>query len=122
MTSKKKLHIALVIKNFVATGGAERYAVEIAMRLLEKGHKIDLYARTIDYSLTKDMTVFKVPDEMKFSSVLSLYSFSSISSKLLAGKGYDVIHSHDKGCQGHLSTLHTFSFKRGIKEMSLLKK
>ncbi len=122
MSKKKRLRIAIVIKNFVATGGAERYAVETAMRILEKGHKIDLYARTIDSSLTKGMTVFKVPDKMKFSSVLSLYSFSSISSKLLTGKAYDVIHSHDKGCQGHLSTLHTFSFKRGMRDMSLLKR
>ncbi|WP_299980355.1 glycosyltransferase family 4 protein [Desulfobacula sp.] len=117
-----KLNIALVIKNFVATGGAERYAVEVARRILKKGHRIDLYAKNIDKSLTKGMNVFKVPDRLKFSSALSLYSFSKDVSKLLADKKYDVIHSHDKGCEGHVSTLHTFSYKKGMEKMSLIKK
>lgn len=120
--SHKKLNIALVIKNFVATGGAERYAVEVALRILKKGHTIDLYARNIDKSLAKGMNIFQVPDKLKFSSVLSLYSFAKETSKLLAGKKYDVIHSHDKGCDGHVSTVHTFSYKKGIENLSLIKK
>ena len=118
----KRLRIAFVIKNFVVTGGAEKYAVELACRIQNKGHKIDLYARNIDSNLTKGMNVFKIPDKMKFSSVLSLYSFAKISSKLLADKKYDVVHSHDKGCYGHLSTVHTFSYKKGIESISFFKK
>lgn len=118
----RKLNIALIIKNFVATGGAERYAVEAAKRILEKGHNIDLYARKIDKNLTTGMKVFEVPDKLKFSSVLSLYSFAKETSKLIADKKYDVIHSHDKGCDAHLSTLHTFSFKKGIENISFVKK
>jgi len=118
----KKLTIALIIKNFVATGGAERYAVEVAQRTLDKGHKIHLYAKNIDKSLTKGMTVFMIPEKLNFSSALSLYSFAEQTSKLIAGKQYDVIHSHDKGCTGHVSTLHTFSYKKGIENISLLKK
>lgn len=120
--SGEKLIIALVIKNFVTTGGAEKYAVETARRILDMGHSIDLYAREIDPKLTQGMTVFKVPDKLKFSSVLSLYSFARESARMLAGKSYDVIHSHDKGCEAHISTVHTFSFKKGMEEMSLLKK
>ena len=119
---QRKLRIALVIKSFVATGGAERYAVETARRILEKGHSIDLYARDIDGSLTTGMNVFKIPDKMRFSSVLSLYSFARYSSGLLAGKQYDVVHSHEKGCGGDVATVHTFSFKRGMESMSFLKK
>lgn len=119
---RKQLHIALVIKNFVTTGGAEKYAVEIARRLLDRGHTIDLYARYIDHNLTSGMQVFQVPDKLNFSSVLSLYSFSREAAKLLQGRSYDIIHTHDKGCPGQVSTLHTFSFKRGINRMSWLKK
>ncbi len=120
--SHKKLNIALVIKNFVATGGAERYAVEVALRIMERGHAIDLYARNIDKSLAKGMNIFQVPDKLKFSSVLSLYSFAKETSKLLPGKKYDIIHTHDKGCDGHLSTVHTFSYKKGIENLSFIKK
>jgi len=122
MTHSSKLKIAFVIKNFVSTGGAERYAVEIAQRLVGRGHSIDLYARDIDRDLTQGMQVFQVPDKMKFSSAFSLHSFTKESSKLLRGKSYDIIHSHDKGCIGDVSTVHTFSFKRGMDRMSLIKK
>jgi len=118
----KKLHIAFVIKNFTETGGAERYAVELASRIQKKGHKIDLYAKNIDKNLTKGMNIVKISNRLKFSSVLSLYSFAKESSKLLAGKNYDVIHSHDKGCESHLSTLHTFSYKKGLENISFIKR
>lgn len=118
----RPLNIALVIKNFVATGGAERYAVEVAQRILEKGHRIDLYARTIDKTLTRGMTMFTVPDKFKFSSVLSQFSFAKETARLMAGKTYDVIHSHEKGCASHLSTLHAFSYKKGMENLSFLKK
>jgi len=118
----EKLKIALVIKNFTATGGAERYAVETARRILDNGHEIDLYARDIDDRLTTGIRVFRISDKARFSSVFSLYAFSREVSAVLAGKAYDVIHSHDKGCKGDVSTFHTFSFKRGMDSMSLLKK
>ncbi|WDP89408.1 MAG: glycosyltransferase family 4 protein [Desulfobacter sp.] len=119
---KKALRIALIIKNFVATGGAERYAVEAAQRMVENGHEIDLYAREIDGSLTRGMTVFRIPEKMMFSSVLALHSFSRGVLARMEGKMYDVVHSHDKGCRGDISTIHTFSFMRGMGTMSLLKK
>ncbi|WP_320043688.1 glycosyltransferase family 4 protein [uncultured Desulfobacter sp.] len=117
-----KLTIALVIKDFVKTGGAEKYAVEIALRMKKRGHRIDLYARNIDPSLTHGINVFKIPNKLSFSSILSLYSFAKDSALLVKKKHYDIIHSHDKGCPGHVSTVHTFSFKRGIEHMSWLKK
>ncbi len=121
-SSQKKLKIALVIKNYVLTGGAERYAVEVAQRLAARGHRIDVYARHADPGLAQGMTLFRVPDRLRFSSVLSLYSFARQSCTMVNEKPYDIIHTHDKGCPGHVSTVHTFSFKRGVDKMSLLKK
>jgi len=116
------LRIAVIIKNFVSTGGAERYAVETARRMKDRGHDVHLYARTVDDRLAEGMTLFRVPERMMFSSVLALYSFSRGVSRKMAGKAYDVIHTHDKGCRGQVSTVHTFSFKRGMSDMSLLKR
>lgn len=118
----KRLKIALVIKNFVLTGGAERYAVEVARRLADRGHSIDIYARHADPALTRGMTLFRVPYKLTFSSVLSLYSFARQSAAMVRKSSYDIVHTHDKGCPGHVSTIHTFSFKRGMDGMSLLKK
>lgn len=117
-----KLKIALVIKNFVLHGGAERYAVEVTRRLADRGHDIDVYARQVDTAITNGMRVFRVPDKLSFSSVLSLYSFARESSAMVGRREYDIVHSHDKGCPADVSTVHTFSFKRGMDRMSLLKK
>ena len=122
VTPENGLKIALVIKRFVLTGGAERYAVEVARRLAARGHAIDIYARQADPQLTRGMNLFQVPDKLKFSSVLSLYSFARQSAAMVGTGDYDIVHTHDKGCPGHVSTVHTFSFKRGMGRMSLLKK
>jgi len=119
---KGKLKIALVIKNFVLTGGAERYAVEVARRLADRGHDIDIYARHADPDLLRGMTLFQVPDRLRFSSVLALHSFARQSAAMIKAQAYDIVHTHDKGCPGHVSTIHTFSFKRGMDRMSFLKK
>ena len=116
------LCIAVVIKRFVRTGGAERYAVEVTQRLLERGHKIDIYAREADPELTRGMTFYKVPDRLGFSSALSLHAFARESAAMVGQKSYDIVHSHDKGCPADVSTVHTFSFKRGMDRMSLIKK
>ena len=47
----KRLKIAVLIRRFITTGGAEKYAVEVTRRLRMKGHHIDLYAREVDSKL-----------------------------------------------------------------------
>ncbi len=119
---KKKLKIAVLIKRFITTGGSERYAAEITQRLLEKGHDIALYARIIDKELAKGMKLHLVPDKLKFSSVFNSFSFSLETARMLTGKTYDIIHSHERGYFQDISTVHTFPYKEGISQYSFLKK
>lgn len=119
---KSKLKIAVVVKAFVTTGGAERYAVEIAKRMVDKGHKVDLYCRVSDADEAKGMGVFTVPERYGFSSALSLYAFARDTAAMFTKKQYDIVHSHDRGFLHDISTVHTFSFKTGVEKMSPLKK
>lgn len=120
--NKNKLKIAVVVKRFVTTGGAERYAVEIARRMQQKGHKVDLYSREVDEEAARGMTVFKVPKKMEFSGALSLYTFAKSSHFMFSKKEYDIVHSHDRGYGHDVSTVHTFSYKKGVENFSFLKK
>jgi UDP-glucose:(heptosyl)LPS alpha-1,3-glucosyltransferase len=117
-----KLRIAVLVKRFITTGGAERYAVEVTRRLLEKGHAIDLYARTAQGGFTQGMTFHQVPDNFRFLTVFNSLSFARETARMLRGKHYDVIHSHERGYKQDILTVHTLSYKGGIKKYSLLRK
>jgi len=118
----KKLNIAVLVKSFITTGGSERYAAEVTQRLLNKGHSIDLYARVADEELSAGMNLHRVPNKFRFSSVLNSLSFALETARMLRGKKYDVIHSHERGYMQDILTIHTFSYKGGTKKYSLLKK
>jgi UDP-glucose:(heptosyl)LPS alpha-1,3-glucosyltransferase len=117
-----RLRIAVLVKRFITTGGVERYAVEVTQRLVEKGHAIDLYARTADEGSLRGMTLHQVPDNFKFLTVLNSLSFARETARMLHGKDYDVIHSHERGYRQDILTIHTLSYKGGTKTYSPLRK
>jgi UDP-glucose:(heptosyl)LPS alpha-1,3-glucosyltransferase len=116
------MRIAILIKRFVTTGGAEKYAVEITRRLLLRGHEIHLYAREVDPLLIDGINVHQVPNRLTFSSVLNSYSFAKDAAVMLAHETYDIIQSHEKAFLQDVATLHTFPYLRGMAHMSRLKK
>ena len=119
---QQRLKIAVLIKRFIATGGAERYAVEVARRLADRGHRIDLYAREAEEGLVAGIRFVKIPDRLRFSSVLNSWSFARQTARRLAGGAYDVIFSHERGFSQDLAAIHTFSYRLGLENISFLKK
>jgi len=117
-----KMRIAVLVKRFVTTGGAEKYAVEITRRLLQRGHEIHLYAREVDPLLMAGIVFHQVPNRLKFSSVLNSYSFAKDVAVMLQQETFDVIHSHEKAFLQDVATLHTFPYLQGMAHMSRLKK
>lgn len=110
---RRGLKVAVLVKQLVAFGGAERYAAEVAARLAARGHAIDLYTRQADDRLARGLNRIPVPDRWRFSSVLNLYAFYRDSSRLLAAGTYDVVHSHERGHRADITTVHTFSYRKG---------
>ncbi len=111
-----------MIKNFNRVGGAEKYAVEVTRRLHERRHNVALYSWSADKEAVSGLTFHKVPNRLKFSSVLNLYSFSREVSRMLRGKAYDVILSHDRTASQDIAVIHTFSYKSGIAKYSFFRK
>lgn len=116
------MKIAVLTKSFILAGGAERYAVELTRRLVRKGHKIDLYARYVDEKLIDGIRHVRVPDRCTFSSAGNSLSFARETARLLDGKKYDVIHSHERGYLQDVLTLHTFSYKSALRKYSPLRR
>lgn len=116
------LRIAVLVKSFTLTGGMERYVVETCKRLAARGHRLDIYAREADPELLGGMGFYRVPMRFSFSSVLRAVSFAKETARMLQGQGYDIVHSHEKGCVQDIETIHCFSYKEGLEKYSLLRR
>lgn len=116
------MKIALLVKRFTKSGGKERYVVELAMALRRLGHTIHVYGYESDSDLLQDISFHKVPKGMAFSSVLNTLSFIRQSSRLLAGRTYDLVHSHERNYTQEIVTLHSLSFVHGVDKYSFFKR
>ena len=117
------MKIAVAVKGFIATGGAEKYAVEITRRLASKGHRIDVYSWKADHNLIAGINYVVVPPPklLGFSSVLTSYSFARETANLISKRTYDAVISHERGFFQDLSTVHTFSYRLGTEHFSFLR-
>lgn len=115
------LRLAVLVKSFTRTGGMERYVVEICRRLAAMGHRLDIYAREADPELLEGMGFYQMPAASCRSSVLAALSFARQSARLLAGKKYDLVHSHERAWGCDLVSLHCFSHRQGLAGYSFLR-
>lgn len=117
------MKIAVMVKNFTRSGGAERYAVEVTRRLKNRGHDIDLYSRFTDGSAADGMTLVPVPNRHTYRSVANSLAYAHDTARLLEGKHYDIIHSHERGYRQDVLTVHTFCYRSGfVNERSFTKR
>ncbi|NIT04224.1 glycosyltransferase, partial [Candidatus Saccharibacteria bacterium] len=99
---------------FTYAGGSFRYAAEVTRRLVERGHQVDVYSREADAELLDGLIFNRVPTRMTFSSVLSTVAFARDTAKMLNGKKYDIVQSHERAMSQDIMTLHCFSYKGGV--------
>lgn len=118
----RKLKIALLVKEFSRTGGMERYVVELARRLRDRGHEIHLYSRKINPELLEGLYFYEVPSRYTYSSVLRALAFAHDTAKMLDRRFYDIVHSHERGYCQDILTLHCFSYRQGMSQYSWLRR
>ena len=119
---RKMLKLAVLVKSFITTGGSERYAVEITRRLRDRGHDIHLFARRFDEKYIKGISFYNVPSRHTFSSVVDSFYFAKDVARILEGKQFDVIHSHERGWRQDVLTVHTTTYKSGLHKYSLIRR
>ena len=117
------LSIAVLVKKYTTSGGAERYAVEVTRRLADRGHHVQVFTRESDEPDRQRIVIHKVKKRYAFSGAASLYGFARDTAEMVSRHGpFDVVHSHDRTIAQDIATLHTFTHRSGIADGGPLKR
>ena len=111
---KEKLKIAVLIRNFVSTGGAERYAIEVTRRLAVT-HDVHVFAQEWSWHGEEALTFHKIPSPFVKLSWLNQILFSYFCKRSL-GQDFDIIHSHERVSRFDILTIHCPCFRTYITE------
>jgi glycosyltransferase involved in cell wall biosynthesis len=109
MPKNKRLKIAVLIKRFIPTGGAERYALEVTRRLAPD-HDIHVFAQEWSFQGKEKVTFHKIPRYVRKPTWLNQSLFSH-RSRGQTGNGFDIIHSHEKVTCFDVMTIHSPCFR-----------
>lgn len=91
------MKIALVRMQYTPFGGAERHLDDLLRLLLDRGHEVHLFTKRwkskgVD---RPGMQLHPVP-ALGGLSLLKIWSFALVVSRLMRGKGFDVVQSFDR--------------------------
>ena len=100
----KKLKIAVLIRRFITTGGAERYAVEVTKRLAMQ-HDVHVFAHEWDPEDTAKITFHQIPKFPSKPGFINQLLFSYFTRKSLDNT-FDIIHTHERVTRFDVLTIH----------------
>jgi hypothetical protein len=100
----KKLRIAVLIRNYSASGGgAERYCVELTNRL-SNIHEVHVFSQHNSES-SESITFHQIPQWLKKPRYINQLLFSNLTKRATKGR-FDIVHSHDMATHANIYTLH----------------
>lgn len=109
MLDRGRLKVAVLVKRFVPTGGAERYALEVTRRVALR-HDVHVFAHEWSFQGQENITFHKIPKFANKPNWLNQLLFSR-DSRRGVGNGFDIIHSHEKVTHFDLMTIHSPCFR-----------
>lgn len=115
---QQKLKIAILVRRFITTGGAERYAVEVTRRLA-KNHNVHVFAQEWSSDAETRVTFHKIPKFLGKPSFLNQLLFSYFTRRSLDGS-FDIIHSHERVTQFDVLTIHCPCYRGFITDQKKL--
>jgi UDP-glucose:(heptosyl)LPS alpha-1,3-glucosyltransferase len=120
-TRQKRLKIAILVRNFIKTGGMERYCVEVARRLALR-HDVHVFAQEWRWDGDEKIIFHRIPKLLTKPSFLNLLLFSYFTRKKV-NNSFDIIHSHERVTHFDALTVHCPCFRTYITdEENLLKR
>ena len=112
MKSLPKLRIAVLSRNFVATGGgAERYSIAVVEQLAQQ-HEIHVFAQTIQHQHPA-VTYHTVSTPLRRPRWVNQLYFAT-ATWWATRKGFDIVHSHENTWQGNVQTVHVLPVKYNL--------
>ncbi len=87
------MRIALIIRHFsLRKGGVERYAVELAVGLVGKGHEVHVFCETSDAPILSNIVIRRIP--VFFGpNFLKFLTFHFRCQRQLEEEAFDVVHA-----------------------------
>ncbi len=108
------MKIAVLIRRFVTTGGAERYAVEVTRRLARE-HEVHVLTQEWDHE-PDGITLHRVPLKAKKPrGAFNQWSFSKHTARMTRELGFDIIHTHERVERFNVMNLHSGTFIGGLR-------
>ena len=107
--------IAVLIRNFVTTGGAERYAVEVTKRLAQL-HQITVLCQTHDPSHCEGLEIITIPRLCVQPRWINQVLFAYQCSKVTRAGDFDLVHSHERTWDYNVYVVHCPCYKTKFAE------
>ncbi len=104
-----RLKIAVLIKRFLRTGGAEKYAMEVVRRLA-RSHEVHVFAHEWAFDGPEPIAFHKIPRVCRKPAWLNQLFFSYFCRRAV-GQGFDVVHSFEKVSTFDVMTVQSPCFK-----------
>ena len=104
-----RLKIAVLIKRFLRTGGAEKYAMEVVRRLA-MDHEVHVFAHEWVFDGPEPMTFHKIPRVCRKPAWVNQLFFSYFCRHAV-GDRFDVVHSFEKVPTFDVMTVQSPCFK-----------
>lgn len=109
MLMQKKLKVAISVRRFITTGGAERYAVEVTRRLALI-HEVHVFAQEWTLEGNENIRFHKIPKYFNSPRFINTLVFDFFTSRYVDAS-FDVIHSHERIRKFDVLTIHCPCFK-----------
>ncbi len=90
----KKLKIAVLVRNFVITGGAERYAYQVCRRLA-RDHEVHIFCQSWDEELREGFTIHQIPRPLRKPTFVNQLLYSWFCNRAV-DETFDLIYSHER--------------------------
>ncbi|MBW1700899.1 MAG: glycosyltransferase family 4 protein [Deltaproteobacteria bacterium] len=103
------MKIAVLIRRFVLTGGAERYAVEVTRRLARE-NDVSVFAQEWSFEGKEKINFHRIPRFFIRPNFLNQLLFSFFTRRSL-DDSFDIVHTHERVCQFDVLTVHCPCFR-----------
>ncbi|MGA6826562.1 glycosyltransferase family 4 protein [Nitrospira sp. NS4] len=107
--AQSRLKVAILIKRFLRTGGAEKYAMEVVRRLAVD-HEVHVFAHEWAFDGPEPVTFHKIPRVCRKPAWVNQLFFSYFCRKAVGG-AFDVVHSFEKVPTFDVMTVQSPCFK-----------
>ncbi|MEY2429712.1 MAG: hypothetical protein QOJ40_2597, partial [Verrucomicrobiota bacterium] len=104
------MKIALLIRRYITTGGAERYAVEVARRLA-RAHEVHVFSQEWDHQ-PQGMVLHRVSRPFRKPNFVNQWWYSWRACRMT--RGFDVVYTHERVTRFDVMNIHCAPFVAGL--------